>query len=127
MSTSQRVSRGFHRRALVWAAIPLLVGGYFSVVYAVGEASMPPAEVWSRPALKIEGFGTVPMPPGFDRLTRDEQDELVDQMATSLRPQWRANFSEALGVSLASTLAVSLAVYGVVRAIGWVVGGFAAS
>jgi hypothetical protein len=127
MSTSQRVSRGFHRLALVLAAIPLLVGGYFSVVYAVGEASMPPAEVWSRPALKIEGFGTVPMPPGFDRLTRDEQDELVDQMATSLRPQWRANFSEALGVSLASTLAVSLAVYGVVRAIGWVVGGFAAS
>jgi hypothetical protein len=127
MSTSQRVSRGFHRLALVLAAIPLLVGGYFSVVYAVGEASMPPVEVWSRPALKIEGFGTVPMPPGFDRLTRDEQDELVDQIATSLRPQWWANFSEALGVSLASTLAVSLAVYGVVRAIGWVVGGFAAS
>jgi hypothetical protein len=122
-----RISRGFHRLALFLAAIPLLIGGYFSVVYAVGEASMPPAEVWSRPALKIEGFGTVPMPPGFDRLTRDEQDELVDQMATSLRPQWWANFSKALGVSLAITLAVSLAVYGVVRAIGWVVGGFAAS
>jgi hypothetical protein len=63
--------------------------------------------------LKIEGFGTVPMPLGFDRLTRDERDELVDQMAASLRPQWWANFSKALGVSLAITLAASLAVYGV--------------
>ena len=67
------------------------------------------------------------MPLGFDRLTRDEQDELVDQLAASLRPQWWANFSKALGTSLAITLAASLAVYGVVRAIGWVIGGFAAS
>jgi hypothetical protein len=122
-----RISRGFHRLALFSAAIPLLVGGYLSMVYAVGEASMPPEEVWSRPALKIEGFGTVPLPPGFDRLTRDERDELVDQMADSLRRQWWANFSKALGVSLAITLAVSLAVYGIIRAIGWFIGGFAAS
>jgi hypothetical protein len=127
MAISQRLSRGFHRLALFSAVIPLLVGGYLSVVYAVGEASMPPEEVWSRPALKIEGFGTVPLPPGFDRLTRDERDELVDQMAASLRPQWWANFSKALGVSLGITLAVSLAVYGIIRAIGWVIGGFAAS
>jgi hypothetical protein len=126
MGASTRVTRGFHRLALFSAAIPLLVGGYLAVVYAVGEASMPPEEVWSRPALKIEGFGTVPLPPGFDRLTRDEQDELVDQIVVSLRPQWWANFSKALGVSLAITLAVSLAVYGIIRAIGWVIGGFAA-
>ena len=122
-----RISRGFHWLALFLAATLLLVGGYVSVSYAVGEASMPPAEVWSKPALIIEGFGTVPMPLGFDRLTRDEQDELVDQLAASLRPEWWANFSKALGVSLAITLAASLAVYGVVRAIGWVIGGFAAS
>jgi hypothetical protein len=48
MRASTRVSRGFHRLALFSASIPLLVGGYLSVVYAVGEASMPPAEVWSR-------------------------------------------------------------------------------
>ena len=120
-----RISRGFHRLALFLAAIPLLIGGYFSVIYAVGEASMPPAEVWSKPALKIEGLA--PMPLGFDRLTRDARDELVDQLADSLRSQWWANFSKALGVSLAITLAASLAAYGVVRAIGWVIGGFAAS
>ena len=126
MLSSQRVG-GFHRLGLFFGAIPLLIGAYLSVVYAVGEASTPPPEVWSRPALKIEGFGTVPLPPGFDHLTRDERDELVDQIATSLRPQWWANFSKAFGVSLAITLAVSLAVYGVVRAIGWVIGGVAAS
>ena len=123
-----RISRGFHWLALFLAATPLLAGGYFPVICAVDEASMPPAEVWSRPALTIEGFGTVPMPLGFDRLTRDEQDKLVDRLvAASLRPQWWANFSKALGVSLAITLAASLAVYSVVRAIGWVMGGFAAS
>src|SRR5262245_37068070 len=79
-------------RAFFLGAIPLLVGGYLSVIYAVGEASMPPPEAWSKPALKIEGFGTVPLPPGFDRLTRDERDELADQIATSLRPQSWANF-----------------------------------
>ena len=86
MGPSTGVSRRFHRLALFSAAIPLLIGGYLSVVYAVREASVPPEEVWSRPALIIEGFGTVPMPLGFDRLTRDEQDELVDQLAASLRP-----------------------------------------
>jgi hypothetical protein len=125
MLSSQEVA-GLHRLALFSAAIPLAVGGYLSLVYAVGQASVPPPEVWSRPALKIEGFGTVPLPSGFDRLTRDQRDELVDQIATSLRPQWWANFSKAFGVCFAITLAVSLAVYGVVRAIGWVVGGIAA-
>jgi hypothetical protein len=32
-----------------------------------------------------------------------------------------------LTIGLATTLALALAVYGVVRAIGWVLGGFAAS
>jgi hypothetical protein len=92
MTTSQRSSHGLGRLALFAAVIPLLVGGYLSVVYAIGEASMPPPEVWSRPALTIEGFGTVPLPPGFDSLTQHERDELVDQIATSLRPEWWANF-----------------------------------
>lgn len=77
MSTSQRVSRGFHRLALFLAAIPLLIGTYFSIVIAYSGSS-------------TEGDVT---------------------------------FTQA---RLAITLAVSLAVYGVVRAIGWVIGGFAA-
>jgi hypothetical protein len=39
-------------------------------------------------------------------------------------PYWRIKFT-LLAKGLAISLAVSLAVYGVVRAIGWVIGGFA--
>jgi len=45
----------------------------------------------------------------------------------SLRHQWRINFAKVLAVGLAITLAATLAVYGIVRAMGWVIGGFAAS
>jgi hypothetical protein len=40
---------------------------------------------------------------------------------------WVGPFLTWLGISLAITLAASLAAYGLVRAIGWVIGGFAAS
>jgi hypothetical protein len=40
---------------------------------------------------------------------------------------YTASFLPPLGIGFAITLAISLAVYGVVRAIGWVIGGFAAS
>jgi hypothetical protein len=38
---------------------------------------------------------------------------------------YAAHFLPPLGLGLAITLGVSLAVYGIVRAIGWVIGGFA--
>jgi len=79
MSASQKLSRGFHRLALFLAAIPLLVGGYFSVFSAL------------------------------------------------LEPSYAGHRLFPLSIGFAITLAVTLAVYGVVRAIGWVVGGFAAS
>jgi hypothetical protein len=44
MSTSQRVSRGFHRLGLFLAAILLLVGGTLSVIYALDEAGPALAE-----------------------------------------------------------------------------------
>ena len=77
-----------------WLRIPLLVGGVFSYFQALDEASRPPAEL-SKPALRIEGFGTVPMPPDFDRLTLDQQNAMVDQIAVSLRPHWWIKFAEA--------------------------------
>ena len=39
MSTSQRVSRGFHRLALVLAAIPLVLGAIFSAYFAYEDAT----------------------------------------------------------------------------------------
>ena len=40
---------------------------------------------------------------------------------------WLTTFVSGLIHSISITLALSLAVYGLVRAIGWVIGGFAAS
>jgi hypothetical protein len=76
MSTSQRISRGFHRLGLLLAANTLLVvGGFFTLVYLHAP----------------NGGGS----------------------------GWVAGMLIALFLSVA--------VYGVVRSIGWVIGGFMAS
>ena len=73
MSTSQRISRGFHQLGIVLAAIPLVLG--------IAWTALAPV-----------------MYPG-----------IIPPLA-----------------GIAGTLAASLAVYAIVRAIGWVIGGFAA-
>ena len=127
MAALQRDSRGFHRLGLFLAAIPLLIGGTWSVIYALNEAAPassenpPPKSSAATPSsgknLTIDGVDISPV------LTPDQQNEKLDRMAP---PSWRIKFAELLAKSLMISLAVSLAVYGVVRAIGWVIGGFAA-
>jgi hypothetical protein len=63
-------------------------------------------------------------PAGFKSMTLDQQNAIVDQIA---RPYWQAKFAELLGIGLAITISISLALYALVRAIGWIIGGFAAS
>src|SRR6476646_2027216 len=126
MAALQRDSRGFHRLGLFLAAIPLLIGGTWSVVYALNEAAPSSSEnptpkssaatPSSGKNLTIDGVDISPV------LTPDQQHEKLDRMALS----WRIKFAELLAKGLTISLAVSLAVYGVVRAIGWVIGGFAA-
>jgi len=82
------------------------------------------AEIMRKKSLQIGELGTVPMPDGFDKLPHDQQKEAVDQMVET---NWRNKFFDPLFNGLGVTLAISLAVYGIVRAIGWVIGGFAAS
>jgi hypothetical protein len=127
MAALQRDSRGFHRLGLFLAAIPLLIGGTWSVIYALNEAAPASSEnptpkssaatPSSGKNLTIDGVDISPV------LTPDQQNEKLDRMAP---PSWRIKFAELLAKSLMISLAVSLAVYGVVRAIGWVIGGFAA-
>src|SRR6476646_6147880 len=123
MAALQRDSRGFHRLGLFLAAIPLLIGGTWSVVYALNEAAPASSEnptpkssaatPSSGKNLTIDGVDISPV------LTPDQQNEKLDRMAA---PSWRIKFAELL----AKGLTISLAIYGVVRAIGWVIGGFAA-
>jgi len=127
MAASQRDSRGFHRLGLFLAAIPLLIGGTWSVISALNEAAPASSEnptpkssattPSSGKNLTIDGVDISPV------LTPDQQNEKLDRIAL---PSWRVKFAELLVKGLTISLAVSLAVYGVVRAIGWVIGGFAA-
>jgi len=127
MSTAQKVGRGFHWLGLFLAAIPLLIGGTLSVIYALDEAgpalseNPAPKSSAATPSsgknLTIDGVDISPV------LTPDQQNEKLDRIAL---PSWRVKFAELLVKGLTISLAVSLAVYGVVRAIGWVIGGFAA-
>ena len=127
MAGSERDSRGFHRLGVLLAALALLIGGTWSVIYALNEAAPassenpPPKSSGATPSsgknLTIDGVDISPV------LTPDQQNEKLDRMAL---PSWRTKFAERLAKGLTISLAVSLAVYGIVRAIGWVIGGFAA-
>ena len=128
MAGSERDSRGFHRLGVLLAALALLIGGAWSVIYALNEAAPassenpPPKSSAATPSsgknLTIDGVDISPVP------TPDQQNEKLDRMAL---PSWRTKFAERLAKGLTISLAASLAVYGLVRAIGWVIGGFAAS
>jgi hypothetical protein len=74
--------------------------------------------------LKIEGVGTVQMPPEFEGESTDRQSEILNHLVAV---NWRTKFVVPLTIGLATTIAVSLAVYGLVRTIGWVIGGFDSS
>ena len=58
------------------------------------------------------------------------QTATLDEIRAAKPPKdfsYAASLLPPLGLGLAVTLAVSLVIYGLVRAIGWVIGGFAAS
>jgi hypothetical protein len=82
------------------------------------------AEIEKGKMLKIEGLETAQMPLEYERESMDRQNEIVNQIVAA---NWRRKFAVPLAIGLAITLAVSFAVYGIVRTIGWVIGGFAAS
>ena len=52
-----------------------------------------------------------------------QQQELVNVIIAN---NWRNKFAKPLAQGFAISLTIGLAVYGLVRAIGWVIGGFAA-
>ena len=144
MSTLQRVSRGFRRLAILLAAVPLLVGGSWGIVTGFSRASdasrdhekvlcaheyLARARDQPSPNLKLM------FAPDSERLNLKEigcsysEHDTVSFGEAWNPPQfnWFGVLAPALAFNLAVVLAVSLAVYVVVRAIGWVIGGFAAS
>jgi hypothetical protein len=139
MSASQRVSRGFHRLALFLAAIPLLLGGSLSVYIAFDLAN----RLWAQ-HLKLVCAHEHVVGKKLGDTVYDQSDTVKlkeigcsnsDDTVTvgeARNPppnlNWFAEFGSGLLLSpLPQTLIVTLGVYVVVRAIGWVIGGFATS
>jgi len=132
MSKSQRVSRGFHRLAILMAAIPLLIGGYISLVLTPDWSApvlssewkvVTPNQTGGRAILEVAGV-KISMMPDFENFPEAEQKKWADR---AVRVEWRKKFLMPMLTALGLTLGVSLAVYGLVRAIGWVIGGFMTS
>jgi hypothetical protein len=154
---SQRLSRGFHRLGLFLAAILLIVGGWFSVLTAKDEASMALHKhqqlvcahehiAQAKPLLPdvpkgMEPGDVLPSSPGQEPWQlnwqlnlkqvgcSDYSDDIVTYGEASNPPEfsWLGVFAQTLGLGLAITLAVTVVIYGQVRAIGWVIDGFTAS
>jgi hypothetical protein len=115
MNAAQRVSRGFHRLGIVLAALALLFGVLFSVSHC------PKSErLWKGSCQ------------GHPVAVSDLTGEMVIYNGKKWVPYswWTEFFSYGLAEivsSLPITLAVAIIIYGIVRGIGWVIGGFAAS
>ena len=135
MVASQRVSRAFNRLGLFLAAMPLLVGGSISLFIALNAANngsvhhqhlLCAHKHVSPVALSDEEVG---LPLSLKQVGCSESEYAAVTYAEARNPpdfNWLTTFGSAMFPSVPITLALTLAVYALVRAIGWVIGGFAA-
>ena len=143
MSTSQQISRGFHRLAILIAAIPLLVGGSIALVTGFNQAAdasrdhqkmLCAHEYLARARDQPKPNYKLMFAPDSDRLNLKEIGcSNYEQDTVSFGEAWNPPQFNWLGVlvptltyNLSVVLAVSLGVYVLIRAIGWVIDGFAA-
>jgi hypothetical protein len=114
--TKSRLSRGFHRLALFLAAITLVIGGSISVFLALNPAKSGSQIVIPDCHDNSDDCRARWAP--INDLVRKEGWETVLEKA-------QKGPATSFGSGLV-TLALTLAVYGLVRVIGWVIGGCAA-
>jgi hypothetical protein len=142
MATSQRVIGDFHRLAVLSAVIPLLLGIVYSLwspyqtandelnrhhklECAREHAALWPPVTTSSPDSYDEEMG---IPLNLKSVGCSDRDDDTVSYAEAANPpefNWWASYARHIAPILALTAAISLAVYGIVRAIGWVIGGYA--
>jgi hypothetical protein len=152
MSASQRVSRHFHRLAVLSAAIPLLVGIIYSLwsSYQTAnneldrhhklECAREHAALWPPVTTSSVGDDEETSSVGDDEEMgiplslksvgcSDRDDDMVSYAEAANPPEfnWWKSYARHIASILALTAAISLGAYSVIRAIGWVIGRFAAS
>jgi hypothetical protein len=127
MAAPQRVSRGFHRLALFLAAIYLLIG--IAVTMMIGDKLNFERVAFPCAASKIKQDASEW---GVQLYYYDLKDLGCSDTAYVVSPRMvleasPPNMWVIISEWLVVSLAVALAVYGLVRALGWVIGGFAAT
>ena len=142
MTTPRRLSRGSHRLGIALAAIPLLAGLAFTAFLAHSlHGSDKKAE-----AARVERNAMVACARDALKDTTYQSRDLIDFQTlgcSKTSDQWtlgairmyvmqspRNSSAEVVfmvGIGITLSLLASLTVYGIVGAIGWVIGGFAAN
>ena len=140
MATSQRLSRGFRQLAITLAAIPLVAGLAFTAFLAHSlHGSDKKAE-----AARVERNAMVACARDALKDTTYQSRDLIDFQTLGcsktsdqwtlgairmyvMQPAQNSSVFFMVGVGITLSLLTSLAVYCIVWAIGWVIGGFAAS
>ncbi|MGA8433592.1 MAG: hypothetical protein WB713_02135 [Methyloceanibacter sp.] len=150
MAASKRVSRGFHRLGLFLAAIIVLVGGYYWVVSAGEVANQDwrhhkalvcahhfrhrdEKRFWDLGLTELDetGEAIIDLRALGCSQTVNDPHEIIKFGEVRVVPSfsWLSSFGSELLfppilISALAALVLAVAAYGIVRAIGWVVGGF---
>lgn len=148
--TANSISRGFHRLAIFIATVPLIVGCVIAIVSATDIANReharhqdilcarerwkPPPEPYNKPGATDEELiaeinhlaGVVNLKvigcfsgSGSENITYEEMRNKPNEVS------WLIKLILPFAFFAAISAVVALVVYGVVRAIGWVISGFA--
>ena len=150
MAELKRVSRGFHRLGLFLAAIIVLVGGYYWVVSAGEVANQDwrhhkalvcahhfrhrdEKRFWDLGLTELDetGEAIIDLRALGCSQTVNDPHEIIKFGEVRVVPSfsWLSSFGSELLfppilISALAALVLAVAAYGIVRAIGWVVGGF---
>jgi hypothetical protein len=133
-SASPRVSRGFHRLAVFLAGAVFIVAGLIVASDARDNADSRHKKLTCAHAKLMEMPASGP--PWNDPATYEidlkslgcsDWVEAVSFDEARNPPSWLGMFLRSLGPGFGLTLAAALILYGLVRAIGWIIGGFVAS
>ena len=137
---AHRISRGFHRIGIASAAIPLVAGLAFTAFLAHslhGSEKMAEAArvernamvACARDALKDTTYQSRDLI-DFQTLGCSKTSEALGAIRMYVMQPPRNSSAEVVfmvGIGITLSLLASLTVYGIVRAIGWVIGRFTTS
>jgi hypothetical protein len=133
VATSQRLSHGLHRLAIILAAIPLLIGVFLAwtvfeethdqhqkLLCAENVFKTDPDRIWESVFSSNSPDRTVELKE-IGCSNNDWERVSVEEIESD--QTWLSAFASALLPGVPIALILAIAIYLMVRAIGWVIGG----